>query len=252
MGRKGERKHLKRKPAPKIWPIHRKEAVWTLKPKPGPHTLSRCIPLALIVRDILQFAKTRKEAKTIISQEKIKVNGKVQREERFPVGLMDVISIPDTEKVYRVLPSEKRLFLHPIESDEAEFKLCRIEDKTVVKGGHVQLNLHDGTSVLIRVNDPKKPEEDVYQTLDTLKLSIPDLEPLGPMKLTVGAPAIIIGGKNVGKYGKITAIEEKPSQKRRDLLVTIEDKNGNRFQTILNFIFVLGDTEPSISLPEVD
>ena len=252
MGRKGERKHLKRKPAPKIWPIHRKEAVWTLKPKPGPHTLSRCIPLALIVRDILQFAKTRKEAKTIISQEKIKVNGKVQREERFPVGLMDVISIPDTEKVYRVLPSEKRLFLHPIESDEAEFKLCRIEDKTVVKGGHVQLNLHDGTSVLIRVNDPKKPEEDVYQTLDTLKLSIPDREPLGHMKLTVGASAMIIGGKNVGKYGKITAIEEKPSQKRRDLLVTIEDKNGNRFQTILNFIFVLGDTEPSISLPEVD
>ncbi len=252
MGRKGERKHVKRKPAPKIWPIHRKEAVWTLKPKPGPHPLSRCIPLALIVRDILQFAKTRKEAKTIISQEKIKVNGKVQREERFPAGLMDVISIPDIEKVYRVLPSEKGFFLHPIESEEAEFKLCRIEDKTVVKGGHVQLNLHDGTSALIRVNNPKKPEEDVYQTLDTLKLSIPDRENLGHMKLTVGAPAIIIGGKNIGKYGKITAIEEKPSQKRRDLLVTIEDKNGNQFQTILNFIFVLGDTEPSISLPEVD
>jgi small subunit ribosomal protein S4e len=72
------------------------------------------------------------------------------------------------------------------------------------------------------------------------------------MKLTVGAPAIVIGGKNVGKYGKITAIEEKPNQKRRDLLVTIEDKNANRFQTTLNFIFVLGETNPSISLPEVD
>jgi small subunit ribosomal protein S4e len=72
------------------------------------------------------------------------------------------------------------------------------------------------------------------------------------MKLTVGAPAIITGGKNVGKYGKIVAIEEKPSQKRRDLLVTIEDKNGNRFQTTLNFVFVLGETDPSVSLPEVD
>jgi len=252
MGRKGEKKHLKRKPAPKIWPIHRKEAAWTFKPKPGPHPLSRCIPLALIVRGILQFAKTGKEAKTIISQEKIKVNGKIQREERFPVGLMDVVSIPDAEKVYRVLPSEKGLFLNPIEPDEAEFKLCRVEDKTVVKDGHVQLNFHDGTSVLIRVNDPKKPEEDVYRTLDTLKLSIPDREPLGHMKLTVGAPAIIIGGKNIGKYGKITAIEEKPGQKRKGLLVTIKDKNGNQFQTILNFIFVLGDTKPSISLPEVD
>jgi len=252
LGRKGGRKHLKRKPAPKFWPIHRKKALWTVKPKPGPHPLSRCIPLALVVRDILKFAKTRKEAKTIISQGKIKVNGKVQREELFPIGLMDVISIPDSEKTYRVLPSEKGLTLHPVKADEAEFKLCRIENKTVVRGGHVQLNLHDGRSMLIRVDDPKKPEEDVYQTLDTLKLSIPEQEFMAHIKLAVGTPAIIIEGKNVGKYGKITAIEEKPSQKRRDLLVTVEDKNGNRFQTTLNFIFVLGETEPSISLPEVD
>ena len=224
MGKKGGKKHLKRKPAPKFWPIHRKEAVWTVKPKPGPHPLSRCIPLVLVVRDMLRFAKTRKEAKTVISQGKIIVNGKIQREELFPVGLMDVISIPETEKTYRVLPSEKGLILHPIETDEAEFKLCRIEDKNIVRSGHVQLNLHDGTNILIRVNDPKKPEEDVYQTLDTLKLSIPDQEILGRMKLAVGAPAIIIGGKNVGRYGKITAIEEKPSRKRRDLLVTFRVK----------------------------
>jgi len=252
LGKKGGKKHLKRKPAPKFWPIHRKEAVWTVKPKPGPHPLSRCIPLALVVRDILKFAKTRKEAKTIISQGKIKVNGKVQREDLFPTGLMDVISIPDSEKTYRVLPSEKGLILHPIGTNEAEFKLCRIENKTVVRDGHIQLNFHDGRSMLIRVDDPKKPEKDVYQTLDTLKLSIPEQEFMAHMKLTVGAPAIIIEGKNVGKYGKITAIEEKLSQKRRDLPVTIEDKNGNRFQTTLGFIFVLGENEPSISLPEVD
>ncbi len=252
MGRKGERKHLKRKPAPRIWSIHRKEAVWTLKPNPGPNPLSRCIPLGLVIRDILKFARTGREAKKIISQEKIKVNGKFQREERFPVGLMDIISISDTKRVYRVLPSGKGLFLHPIEPDEAEFKLYRIEDKTSIKGGHIQLHLHDGTSILIRVNDPKKPEEDIYQTLDTIKLSIPDRELLGHVKLTVGAAAIIIGGKNIGRYGKITAIEEKPGQKRGELLVTVEDKNGNQFQSILNFIFIIGDTEPSMSLPEVD
>jgi len=252
LGKKGEKKHLKRKPAPKFWPIHRKEAIWTVKPKPGPHPLSLCIPLTLVVRDILKLAKTRKEAKTIISQGKIKVNGKVRREESFPIGLMDVVSIPEIEKTYRILPSEKGLFLHSIGADEANFKLCRIEDKTVVRGGHIQLNLHDETNMLIRVGNPQKPEEDVYQTFDTLKLSIPDQKVTGHMKLTVGASAILVGGKNIGKYGKIISIEEKPSQKRKDLLVTIEDKNGNRFQTTLNFVFVLGDTEPSISLPEVD
>jgi small subunit ribosomal protein S4e len=243
--RKGESKHLKRKPAPKIWPIHRKEDVWTVKPKPGPHSLSRSLPLGLIVRDVLKFAKTSKEAKNIISQEKITVDGKVRRDERFLVGLMDVISVLDAKNSYRVLPSRKGLFLHPIKSNEATFKLFRIEDKTVVEGGHVQLDLHDGTNYMLT-------EEDVYQTLDALKLSVPDRELLGHMKLTAGAPAIVTGGKNIGKYGKVSAIEKKPNQKRRTLIVTIEDKNGIQFQTILDFVFILGDTELMISLPEAN
>jgi small subunit ribosomal protein S4e len=250
LGRKGESGHLKRKPAPKMWPIHRKEAVWTVLPKPGPHSLSRSLPFALIVRDMLGFAKTGKEAKSIISQGKIMVDGKVRRDERFLVGLMDVVSIVDAKKSYRVLPSGKGLFLYPIKSDEAAFKLYRIEDKTVVKGGHVNLDLHDGTSSLIKVGNPQSPEEDVYETLDVLKLSVPDRELLGHTKLAVGAPAIVIGGKNIGKSGKVTTIEKKPNQKRRDLIVTIEDTNGGQFQTILDFVFILGDTGPSISLPE--
>ena len=244
------KKHLKRKPAPKFWPIHRKEFVWTVKPKPGPHSTSSCLPLALIIRDILDLAKTRKEAKTIISQGKMMVDGKVQRDELFSTGLMDVISIPEVEGTYRILPSEKGLTLHSIEKDEAGFKLCRIENKTIVSGGHVQLNLHDGRNILIRVKTPKKPEEDVYRAMDTLKINVPDQEVVGHMKLVEGAPAIIVGGKNVGRHGKIVDIEEKLGQKRRKLLVTIEDVKGKRFQTTLDFVFVTGDAEPSISLPE--
>lgn len=187
----------------------------------------------------------------IVSQERVKVDGKVRREELFPVGLMDVVSIPDVKKNYRVLPSEKGLTLHPIEKDEATFKLCRIENKSTTKGGHAQLNLHDGTNIHITIKDPKKPEVS-YHTSDVLKLGVPNREPLSHIKLNVKNPAIIIGGKNVGQYGRITDIEKRPSQKRKELLVTIEDKNGNKFQTILDYVFVVGDTEPFISLPEAD
>ena len=252
MGKKGEKKHLKRKPAPRFWPIHRKELVWTVKPKPGPHSIPHCIPLALIIRDILGLAETRKEAKTIISQGKIRVDGKIQREEGFPIGLMDVISIPAIEKAYRVLPSEKGLVLHSIDVDEAEFKLCRIENKSIVKGGHVQLNLHDGRSVLVQLNDPRNPEEDVYKTLDILKISIPNQEILERTNLAKGVPAIIFGGKNIGRHGNIAAFEKRPSQKRRNLLATIEDKDGNRFQTTIDLVFAVGNKKPWISLPEVD
>lgn len=251
MGKKGGSRHLKRKPAPKHWPIHRKEAVWTVKPKPGPHPISRCLPLTLIVRDILGLAETRKEVKKIISQGKLVVDGKVRREELFPAGLMDVISIPEIEQNFRVLPSPKGLMLHPINKEEATFKLCRVEGKTIVKGGHLQLNLHDGSNILVKVADPKNPEEDVYKTMDILKLSVPEREILEHLRLKEGAPAIIIGGKNMGRYGKILEIEKAPGKKRRNLLVTLENEKGERFQTILDFVFVIGEKEPYISLPEV-
>jgi len=251
LGRKGERGHLKRKPAPKLWPIHRKEAVWTVMPKAGPHSLARSLPLALIVRDILGFAKTAKEARNIISQGKITVDGKVRRDERFLVGLMDVVSIPDTKESYRVLPSKKGLFLHPIGSDDATFKLYRVENKTVVKGGNMHLDLHDGSNLLLPADNTQNPEV-IYSTLDVLKLSIPDRELLEYTKLTVGASAIVIGGKNISNVGNVISIEKKANKKRRDLLVTVKCANGEQFQTILDFVFILGDTEPSISLPEAN
>jgi small subunit ribosomal protein S4e len=250
LGRKGESGHLKRKPAPKLWPIHRKEDVWTVMPKPGPHSISRSLPLALIVRDILGFAKTAKEAKNIISQGKIMVDGKVRRDQRFLVGLMDVVSVPDTKKSYRALPSGKGLNLYPISGDETTFKLCRIEDKTVIKGGNMHLDLHDGSNSMVAKGNSQTTTEDPYHTLDVLKLSIPDRERLGRAKLAVGAPAIVIGGKNMGKYGKVVSIEKQADKKRRDLLVTLKDVNGNQFQTILDFVFILGDTESIISVPE--
>ena len=250
MGKKGESAGLKRKPAPRFWPIHRKEFVWVVKPSPGPHSLESCLPLAIILRDILGFAKTRKEAKTIVSQGKISVDGNIRREDDFPTGLMDVISMPDIDKHFRILPSKKGLILHPISKDEVSFKLCRIENKTTVKNGRVQLNLHDGSNILVKVADPKNPQEDVYETLDTLKVSLPERQILEHIKLKENDFAIITGGKNIGKYGRIVAIESAKGKKRRNTLAVIEDEKGNRYQTILNFVFAVGEKQPLISLPE--
>lgn len=251
MARKGGSTGLKRKPAPKFWPIHRKEFFWVVKPSPGPHSLKNCLPLTIVLRDILGFAKTRKEAKTIVSQGKVYVDGKVRREDDFPVGLMDVISISDVDKYFRIVPSRKGLILHPISKEESDFKLCRIENKKVVENGHVQLNLHDGSNILVKVVDPKKPQEDTYKTLDSVKIDLPERQILQQVKMKENDFAIITSGKNIGKHGKIIEIEKTKGKKRTNALVTIEDKKGNRYQTILNFVFAIGEEQPLISMPEV-
>ncbi|MDQ7033233.1 MAG: 30S ribosomal protein S4e [Desulfonauticus sp.] len=251
MGKKGASTSLKRKPAPRSWPIHRKEFVWTVKPSPGPHSLENCLPLAIILREILGFAQTRKESKAIVSSGKVYVDGKIRREDDFPVGLMDVISILEVDKCFRILPSKKGLILHSIDREEAKFKLCRIENKTTVKKGHVQLNLHDGSNILIKASDSEISQGNTYKTFDVLKISLPEREILEYLPLKEGAFAIITGGKNVGNYGRITEIEKVRGKKRRNALVKIEDEKGNNFQTILNFVFVIGENKPLISLQEV-
>lgn len=251
MGRKGSSSTLKRKPAPRFWPIHRKEFSWIVKPSSGPHPTESCISLTIILRDILAVAKTRKEAKRIVSQEEIHVDGRVRREDNFPVGLMDVISLGEADKRFRVLPSYKGLILQPIDKEEEKFKLCRIEGKKVVDHGHVQLNLHDGTNIMIRVSDPSNPQEDAYETLDTLKISLPDKQILERVEMKQKAFAVITGGKNIGKYGKIIEIEKAEGKKRRNTLATIEDEKGNKYQTILDLIFAVGEQQPLIMLPEV-
>lgn len=248
MGRRGPPKHLKRFASPAFWPIPKKAYTFTVRPVPGPHPMDESIPLLIIVRDILKYAETAEEAKKIIKRGEILVDGKVRREEKFPVGIMDVISIPATEENYRVLPDPiKGLILHPINKEEATFKLCRIENKTTVKGGNIQLNLHDGRNILIRVVNPSKPEEDVYDTLDTLKISIPNQEIQAHIKFKEDNQAIIIKGKNKGLYGKIKGIEGYIQREYKTVL--LEDYNGNLIRASMEYVFVIGEDKPLISIP---
>jgi small subunit ribosomal protein S4e len=249
LGKKGKTARLKRKPAPRFWPIHRKEYLWVVKPSSGPHSLENCLPLSLVLRDILGVAETRKEAQKIINQGAVLVDGKIQRRDDFPLGLMDVVSMPDANKYYRIMPSHKGLFTAPVSKGETSFKLCRVEDKVTVPGG-VQVNLHDGSNILVKVADPRKPQEDVYSTFDVLKLSLPDRQVLECVELKEGNIAVITGGKNIGVQGKIVEIEKAEAKKRKSALVVVEDKEGNRYQTILDFVFSIGTAQPLITTSE--
>jgi small subunit ribosomal protein S4e len=159
---------------------------------------------------------------------------------------MDVISIPNAQAAWRVLPDKKGLVLHPIKEGEAGFRLCRIENKSLIHQGGVQLNLHDGNNLLLRLAEPS---EDTYEPLDVVKLNISSSEVEDHLKLKEGVQALIIGGKNRGKYGKVVEIEKAPGKKRRQLVVTVEDSAEKRAKTVLDFIFIIGGDEPLISLP---
>src|SRR3989304_4822409 len=84
-----------------------------------------------------------------------------------------------------------RKALFPVDDADAKWKLCRIEDKTTVRGGKIQINLHDGRNLLVPKNE--------YRTGTTLKLQLPGQKVLGHYELVPGAPTVITGGKHGGE-----------------------------------------------------
>lgn len=247
MGKKGGLRHLKRYKAPGYWPISKKAFVWAPRPSPGPHPISNCIPLLLLIRDILGYAHTSREAKLIISRGAVKVDGRIRRDEGYPVGLMDVVEIPEVGLRLRIVPAPKDLLV-PVEIDESEasFKLCKVINKRTLKGGNIQLNLHDGRNVLLRVSDPRNPVEDGYSSRDVVKLSIPDQSILDHFKFEIGSFAIITDGKNVGAMGRIASIE--PGTALRPAMVSLEGEGGAVARTVADYVFVVGREAPVIKL----
>ena len=242
MGRKGAPKHLKRFPAPKYWPIHRKEAKWTIRASPGTHPLKNCIPLLIFIRDLLKLGQTAKEGKTIILEGNVKVDGKIIKDYKFPVGLMDVVEIPVINKIYRILPFRRKGLLPlPITEKEKNFKLCKILNKILLKKGKIQLNLHDGRNIIT-------PNLELsYKTKDVLKISIPDQEILEHYPLEEKMSTLVTAGKYMGAYGTLKKVERRFGPHAS--IVTLEHK-GDTFQTALEYAFIIGETNPSISLFE--
>ena len=235
----GSRKHLKRFKAPRHWPIHPKENKWTTKPNAGPHAIEGSLPLLLIVRDILGVADNAREAKRIINNGEILVDGRARKDYKFPVGFMDVIEIPKSEKVYRVLPYEKgRLILYPIAAENKDFKLCKITDKTTIRGGKTQLNLHDGRNQLA---------DNEYKVGDVVILKVPEQEITDRIVFEKGTIGLITGGKHTGEIGRINKINITKSSMSNTVEMETEDKKT--FLTLKDYVFVIGKEEPAIALP---
>lgn len=58
------------------------------RPSCGPHKLRECLPLSIFLRNRLKYALTYDEAKRILNQRLIKVDGKVRTDKTYPAGFM--------------------------------------------------------------------------------------------------------------------------------------------------------------------
>jgi len=229
--------HMKRLAAPKAWPLKRKVAVWVTKQSAGAHSVESSLPAVTVLRDLIGVCDTAREAKRIIGNRELVVDGKAVKNPKAPIGIMDVISIPKMGLNFRMLLSNKgKLAVVPISEDEAKIKLCRIEDKTLISGGKFQLNLSGGRNIVLDKNN--------YKVGDSLKIETATQKVIGHYPVIKGAKVFIINGPLSGKVEIIEdyVVVKGPS----DNIVKFSDG----IETVRRNIFVIGAEKSEITLPE--
>ncbi|MBS3070243.1 30S ribosomal protein S4e [Candidatus Micrarchaeota archaeon] len=230
----GRKRHLNRHNLPLATKLARKgKNQWVKKPIPGKHPQSDSISLVLLLRDRLSLAENARQAKKLLNNGEVLIDGVKTKFLGAPVGLMDVVSIPKLSLHYRVFVSKGAIALKEITAEQAGLKYCRIIGKTTKKKGKVQLNLHDARNFVI------EKEEDRFKTGDTVLTSItPKQEIKGILKMEPGAKCLVFKGKHAGTVGVLEALMERAGSKATEARLKSE---GESFITLKNYLIVVDD-----------
>ncbi|RQG97137.1 30S ribosomal protein S4e [Natrarchaeobius chitinivorans] len=223
-------KHQKRLSVPKSWPVERKTEVFTVKAGAGPHGEDG-VPLVVLLRDVLGYVDSKKEARYALSEDSILVNGQPINDEQRPIGIFDILAFPGREEYYRVFPDEGgRLALTEIDEDAAGSRLGKIDGKQQVPGGDTQLTLHDGTNVLI--------DEDEYSANDSIVVDNDDKSIVAHFPYEEGALVTAIRGNHGGKIGEVETIDVTPGSGSNTVTVSTDD---DEFETVEEYVVVIDE-----------
>jgi len=229
--------HMKRLAAPRTWPLKRKVNVWATKQSPGAHSLESSMPAAMVLRDMIGACDTAREAKRIIGNREMFVDGAAVKSPKEPIGIMDTVVVPKMKLNYRMLLTDKgKLTLVPIAEDEAKWKLCRIEGKTKISGGKIQLNLSGGRNIVL--------EKNMYKSGDTLKIEVPEQKVIASYPMAAGVQVLIIDGPLAGTVE--TVVSQVVFKGTADNVVKFQSGK----ETVTRNVFVIGTSKPEIKLPE--
>ncbi|MDO8633818.1 MAG: 30S ribosomal protein S4e [archaeon] len=238
MARHGERKSQKRISVETARFLKRKENVWTIRTKPGPHRRGHAIPLGFVARDMLQVGQTMFEAKKVLNQLGIEVNGVARKDTQFAVGLFDVVGVKATKKKFRVVFDKKgRLTLNEMDAKSPLEKVSKVLFKKAVKGGLIQLTTSEGFVF--------RDKKTGFSPNDSVKISVPEKKILSGLKFEEGNMVYFIGGTKIGETGKIRSITA--GTRNRPVLVEVEVE-GAMFKTTGNNLMVIGEKSAAVDL----
>jgi len=226
----GNNQHLKRHGMPTLWSAERKNEKFIAKPNPGSHKMKYVVPVVVLLRDILKYAKTSKEAKLIIHDDEVLVNGKKITDIKFAIGIFDVLEIKKTNEKYVVVFNELgKVKLTQVKDD---LLFLKVTSKTALKENKFQLNFMNGFNLIVdkKVFASTKVNDTVV--FDFVKKKI-----IETISLKEGAFVYIFDGKFQGSAGKLKSFDIYSGLTRDVAHIDIE---GHVHTTAKDYCFAVG------------
>ena len=225
--------HLKRLAAPKTWPILRKNTKWITKPSPGPHDQTMALPLSVLIKEVLTLTNTTQELRQVIKKQAIMIDGKPASSPKFPVGYLDVVSIPEQQATYRMVMDERgRLAAITIPAAEATVKLLQVRTKTSIGKDALQIGCNDGTTLRVAANTH-------YKIGDSVLFDLKERRVVEHLPLAAKSCCQVLRGHHAGALGIVSAVTGQQVHLSVDKVEITTDKSN---------CFVLGIEKPRISV----
>ena len=224
-------KHQKRLSVPKSWPVERKTETFTVKADAGPHG-EEGVPLVVLLRDVLGYVDSKKEARYALNQGSVLVNGDAVSDEQRPIGMFDIVVFEERGEQYRVFPDEGgRLALTSIDADAADAKLGKITGKQQVTGGETQLALHDGQT--LQLDDASE-----YAAKDSVVVDFEADEIVAHFPYEEGALVTAVRGSHAGEIGEVSDIDVTHGSGSNT--VAVEQEDGS-YETVEEYVVVIDE-----------
>jgi small subunit ribosomal protein S4e len=230
--------------APDAWRVSRKESKYVVSPAHGPHDGS-ALPIGIWIRDHMHLAQNTREVKKILHDRNVVLNGNVVTDPHIGIDVFDIISFPKIDKHYMIFVDAKGRYTEcEISADAEKIQLVKIANKTTLTGGKIQINLTTGTNFI---------GDNSYKGKDSLVIGLVGDERfviLQHFPFAVDNMAVVIGGQHTMKTGRISEIlVQKSSLPNR---VVLEDADGKKFETIEDYVYMIGTSASFLSTWGVD
>ena len=214
--------HLNRQNIGKSWPIPRKGTKYLAV---STHNKTSSIPLVVVMRDVLDLVKTKKELQKSINEKQIKINGKEIREGNYPLGLLDILSVG--KKNYKVgLNEHKKMSFEEVSEKDAQTKTIKIVGKKTLGKDKFQFNLIDGRNIL---------SKEKADTGDSVIFNFKDKKIEKIIKMEKGEQGFVFEGKHAGHKGKIEEIIERGGKS----LAKVIDEEGKKINVWIKNVIVM-------------